>query len=119
MTQGWIMLHRKMINWDWYKDVNTFKLFIHLILFANHESAGWRGVRIGRGEMVTSIASLSSSTGLTVRQVRTALGHLQKTGEITVKPTKLFTKITVVNYSLYQGFRQSEREDGDTDEADE
>ena len=107
-----------MINWDWYKDVNTFKLFVHLILFANHESAGWRGVRIERGEMVTSVASLSGATGLTVRQVRTALGHLQKTGEITIETTKLFTKITVVNYSLYQGFEQLERESGDSQTAD-
>ena len=119
MTQGWIMLHRKIADWDWYKDVNTFKLFVHLILFANHTDARWRGIEINRGEMVTSIASLSCSTGLTVRQVRTALNHLQKTGEITVKTTKLFTKITVVNYSLYQGFIQSECEDDDTEATNE
>lgn len=113
------MLHRKMINWDWYKDVNTFKLFVHIILFANHIGADWRGVRIARGELITSVAGLAISTGLTVRQVRTALSHLQKTGEITVETTRLYTKITVVNYALYQGFEQFERETSDKEATNE
>jgi len=118
MQQGWIMLHRKIVNWEWYTDVNTFKLFVHLILYANHTAAKWRGIEVKRGELITRTASLSSSTGLTQRQVRTALGHLRKTGEISVKTTKLYTRITVENYGLYQGFEQLEQNTGDTEATD-
>ena len=118
MQQGWVMLYRKIVNWEWYTDVNTFKLFVHLILFANHSAGRWRGVEIKRGELITSIASLSSSTGLTQRQVRTALGHLRKTGEISVETTRLYTRITVENYGLYQGFEQLEQDSCDTQATD-
>ena len=29
---GWIKIHRKITEWEWYDDVNTFRLFMHLIL---------------------------------------------------------------------------------------
>lgn len=35
--EGWISLYRKILNWEWYSDANTFRLFIHLLLQANHE----------------------------------------------------------------------------------
>lgn len=105
------------MNWDWYKDNNTFKLFVHLLLEANVEDAAWMGVKVKRGQVVTSYNSLSHETGLTVSQLRTALRHLQKTGDISVNTTQFYTLITVENYGLYQGFEQFEHSEADTDRA--
>ena len=68
--------------------------------------------------MAWSLASLSSDTGLSVREVRTALSHLQKTGEITVKTTKFYTLIKVVNYSFYQGFEHFSQHSGGKHKTD-
>ena len=51
---------------------------------------------------MTSINKLSEETGLTVRQIRTALEHLISTGELTSKSYNKNRIITVVNYEKYQ-----------------
>ena len=28
MQQGWIKIHRQLTEWEWYDDLNTFRLFI-------------------------------------------------------------------------------------------
>lgn len=79
---GHIKLERKIIDWEWYKDINTKCLFIHLLLKANWKDGRFCGKVIERGSLVTSLQKLSEETGLTVREVRTALTHLEDTGEI-------------------------------------
>lgn len=100
--EGWIKLHRKFIDWEWYKDKNTKILFIHLLLLANHKENKWQGQIIDRGQLVTSIKHLSKECGLTLQQTRTALNKLKSTNEITSKSTSKYSLITIVNYSVYQ-----------------
>ncbi len=56
--EGWIKLHRQFINWEWYKDINTCKLFLHLILSANHKDKKWRSKMIKRGQLITGRKTL-------------------------------------------------------------
>lgn len=99
---GWICLHRKILEWEWYEDINTTRLFTHLLLKANYKENNWRGVTIKRGQLVTSVAHLVTETGLSVSQVRTCINKLKSTKEITSEPTNKFTLITLVNYRDYQ-----------------
>ena len=39
MKQGWIKLHRGFTDWEWYQDANATRLFLHLLLTANHKQA--------------------------------------------------------------------------------
>lgn len=104
---GFVLLHRKMVDWEWYTDINVKALFIHLILMANHSDQNWRGQVVKRGELVTSIGNLAAQNGMTVMQVRTALKKLQKTGDVTIKTTSKNTVIMVVNYDFYQAEQQT------------
>jgi hypothetical protein len=99
---GWIKLHRKLIDWEWYKDVNTFKLFLHLLLKANTETKKWQGQTINRGQLITSLKNLSHETGLTEKEVRTAISKLEKTKEVGKQTTSVNTTLTMINYDLYQ-----------------
>ena len=45
---------------------------------------------------------LSEQTGLSERQIRTALDHLKSTGEVTIKTTNKYSLITIVNYGKFQ-----------------
>jgi len=103
----WIKIDRNILRWGWYKDNNTKALFIHLLLMANIKPNMFMGVQIGRGELATSYKSLSEQTGLTYKQVRTALEHLKWTGEAAVKKHPKFSVISIVNYDLYQARGQS------------
>jgi len=101
-VNGWIKLHRSLMEWTWYHDHKTLKLFIHFLLKANIKDNEWQGIHIKRGSFVTSRKNLSTETGLTEREVRTALSRLEKTGEITRKTTNKYTLITLINYDNYQ-----------------
>ena len=76
----YIKLFRSLQNWRWYKDGNTARVFIHLLMKANITAADFEDVTIRRGEVATSYNSLASDLGLSVRNIRTALNHLKSTG---------------------------------------
>lgn len=99
---GFIYLWRSLTKWEWYTEVNTCKLFIHLLLRASHKKDIWRGITINRGSLVTSRGHLAIETGLSERQVRTALKNLKLTNEIEIQTTSHYSIITVNNYDLYQ-----------------
>lgn len=98
----YIKLNRSILKWEWYSDINTCRLFIHMLLRANWSDERFRGTIIPRGAFVSSIGKMAEETRLTEREVRTAISHLKLTGEVTSKSTNRFTVFTVVNYGLYQ-----------------
>lgn len=112
--EEYLKVFRKMVFWEWYTDVNTTKLFLHCLLMANWKPGRWRGISYKRGQFFTSIGNLAKETGLSVREVRTALEHLESTNEVTSRTTNRYTLITVVSFEKYQGERQAERHTNDT-----
>lgn len=99
---GHVILYRKILGWEWYSDINTCRLFIHMLLKANWREGKFRGTTVPRGSFVSSLEKLSEETGLTIRELRTAISHLKMTGELTVKTTNKYSVFTVENYDLYQ-----------------
>lgn len=102
MHRGFITLHRKIVDWEWYSDINVFRVFTHLILTANWEPKKWKGVSVKRGQKITSIQHIAEETGLTPQSVRTAINKLKLTGELTTKSTNKYTVVTLTNYDFYQ-----------------
>ena len=103
MSTGWIKLHRQLLDWEWYDDINTSRLFIHLMLTANHKDNNWRGIEIKRGSRLTSLDKLSSETSLSVSKIRTSIKKLISTNEIASKSHSQHTVFTMINYDSYQG----------------
>ncbi len=100
---SWVKVNRSLLNWGWYQDANTMRVFIHLILTANFDDREFRGVTIHRGEVVTSYEAIARALTLSVGQVRTAFKHLKATGEIAATPYANFQVVSISNYNLYQG----------------
>ncbi len=98
----YIRLNRKILGWGWYTDINTCRLFIHMLLRANWKEGYFRGTTVPRGSFVSSIGKLSEETQLTPDEVRTAIKHLISTKEITKQSYNKYTVFTVKNYDLYQ-----------------
>jgi hypothetical protein len=109
---GYIKLHRKFLDWEWYDDMNCKIVFIHLLLKANYKDKQWRGKTIMRGQLFTSIDNLSSELHLTTKQIRITISKLENTGEIIKNGASDGTYITICNYDNYQ---QSEQADGQTE----
>lgn len=110
MCNGWIKLHRKILDWEWFTSPSTLQLFIYLLLRANKEDKKWRGILIKRGQLVTSVATISEETKLSTQQVRTSLNRLKSTNEITSKTTNRFTLVTVCKYESYQLYEEIEQQ---------
>ena len=54
LENGFVKLHRSLLKWEWYDDLNTFKLFMHLLLTVNYYDSKWHGVMIKRGSRAIS-----------------------------------------------------------------
>lgn len=106
MDRGWVKNYRKEIDWEWFKDPPTAHLFHYLVLAANRKPTRYKGVDIPVGGLTTSRSALAEATGLSERQVRTALKHLISTNEVTSRTTAKYTLLIVNNYALYQGSDQ-------------
>ena len=98
---NWIKLYRKICDWQWYQDAKMVHLFVHLMLKASimkgsDLSDSW--------QLCTSLRILSKETGLSLQNIRTCIGKLQRTGEITFRtlPTHLQSIITICNSGSYQ-----------------
>jgi hypothetical protein len=99
---GFVKLHRKLKQWGWYSDSNTMRVFLHLLLSANFEPSDFHGTRIEVGQAAFGRKEMAGALHLTEQQVRTALEHLQSTGEITIKGTNRFSVATLVKWQDYQ-----------------
>lgn len=98
----WVVLNRKIIEWEWYADSHMVHLFIHLIMKANHADARWKGIMVKRGQLITGRKILSAQTGISEQSIRTCLDKLVSTKEIVRKATKYYSIITICNYDTYQ-----------------
>ena len=100
---GFIKLHRTLLDWEWYQDTNVKTVFLHLLLRANHKAQKWQGIVVGKGQLITGRITLAEELGISEQNIRTALTKLKLTGEITSKSNNLYTIITINNYNTYQG----------------
>lgn len=118
-NNGWIKIHRKLLEWEWADEPNMVALWIHLLLNANFEESRWHGMSIPRGSFLTTQSELCNKTGLSRRSLRTCLNRLKSTNEVTIKTTKLFTVITICKYDSYQFSKDAARPTTDQRAANE
>jgi hypothetical protein len=105
-NQGWIKLHRKLLESPIFKDALAFQLWVYILLKANHKDGncliGNTMVDIKRGELLTGRKSLSEATGLNESKVRRLLKLFENSEKVTIKKTTKYSIISIVNYSDYQ-----------------
>ena len=102
MKDGFILIHRKLLDWEWYQNTNDTRLFIHFLLKANWKDGTYKGNEIPRGSFVTTFNKLAEETGLSIQQIRTSIKHLKLTQEITQEQHGYFSVITIRKYNDYQ-----------------
>ena len=100
--KGYVKIYRSIIDWEWYKDANTRNVFLHLLFTSNYKEGKWRGHTIKRGQRAVSVDKLSKELYMSVRSVRTAINHLNSTGELTSLKLPECTLFTISNYDKFQ-----------------
>jgi hypothetical protein len=105
-----------MFEWEWYTDVPTKVLFLHLLMDANYEENTYQGRVIKRGCLITGLNKLAVETGLTVNQIRYALKKLGSTNEIILDTSPQGTHIQIVKYNDYQNNDDDQQADQQADQ---
>ena len=98
---SYVKLSRDVLNWGWYKDPNTFRVFIHLIMNANWKDGEYMGHKVERGSLVTGRKQLALELDLSERNIRTAINHLKSANELTIKTTNKYSIITICQYERW------------------
>ena len=109
-------MNRDIWQESWAKNSCTVHLFFWLATNANIEDNDCDGLKIQRGQLLTSIRGLSKATGISEQSVRTALKQLCLTHHITQGVTQWVTQglthplthsgtlVTICNYDRYSGY---------------
>lgn len=100
-VKGYITLSRKILDWRWFKKPKTAFLFVYLLLSSNFENRDFEDIIIKRGQYACTQEKLSAETGLSLKEVRTALDNLKKTGDITIDTSRGYSLITIPEYERY------------------
>ena len=116
LENGFIKLHRRILQWEWYDEPNTYRLFLHLLLTVNVQDTQWHGMAVPRGARIASFTALATELRLSVKQIRVALAHLEQTGEVAHRSYRHFSVFSVVRFELYQGVGHAKGTRGATEE---
>ena len=115
-NKGFIKMYRDIWQESWAKNSCTVHLFFWLATNVNVEDNECEGLKIQRGQLLTSIRSLSKQTGISEQSIRTALKQLCLTHHITQGVTQWITQglthplthsgtlVTICDYDRYSGF---------------
>ena len=99
---GFIVLHRKLLEWKYFYSPYALKLWIYLLLRANWKTGYFLGVEIPRGSLATSMRRLALDTEMDVNTVRKWIKRFQEEDMITVKTANRVTHIFINNYATFQ-----------------
>lgn len=111
--EGWIKLHRKLLEWEWFNKSEMVHLFLYLLLKANYKTKQWEGSELQAGQVLISRDKVCSDIGITPQVFRTCIKRLISTNEITTESTNKYTLVTICNYSDYQDNKKDTNQQND------
>ncbi len=103
---GFIQLHRKLLDNPIFQNEKLLKLFIYCLLKASYKDRetmiGDSIVKLSCGQLVIGRKALARDLDLSEQQVRTLISKLKKLNILHTKATNKYTIVTVINWGLYQ-----------------
>lgn len=105
-NEGWISLHRKILENPFCKDPHAFSLWVNLLLRANHSDTkvmvGNKLIPVKRGQFLTGRKSLSIQTGINESKIQRLLNLFEREQQIEQQTFTKYRLISIVNYTHYQ-----------------
>lgn len=103
---GWISLHRKILENPIFQKAELLQLFIYCILKANHKPNrivfNGKEMVVGRGQFITGRDALSREIKAKSTTTWKRLKVLENLQILNIKSNNKFSLVTVVNYGFYQ-----------------
>ena len=107
MNNGWIKLHRKILDNPLAKKPTWAWLWVTLLLLANHDETNkfiWNGKEIiqKKGQFITGRKKLNEITGIPETTIERCLNYLESGHQIEQQKTTKYRLITIVKWESYQ-----------------
>ena len=96
---GYLKIDRKIQDWKYKQEPLAFALWVHLLMVAGWDNTG----DFKKGELVTSIRSLSEATGISRPIVQKWMKAFQEDGQIQMDRVGSGYRIMILNYERYNG----------------
>jgi len=104
--EGWVKLHRKLINNPIFKNANLYHLYSYCLLKARHDHGeaifGDVIIKLAPGEFVTGRNVLSEALNEKPNTTYKRLKKLEKLNYVSLKSNNKNTVVTVLNWDSYQ-----------------
>lgn len=111
---GWVKLHRKLLEWEWYQDAHMVHLLVHLLLTASHEDKEYKGLTIKRGQLATTTKELAETLGTSRTSIWRRLKRLEVERFVKLEVKQKETVITICKYDSYQESKKKSETRGET-----
>lgn len=113
MHRGYVKLWRKTLDTQGAQNPKFFAFWAWCLLKASHKRCtvmvGNQLVHLEPGQFIFGRKKASRETGLSEREIRTAVAFWASVGNLTIKATNKFSVITIINWPIYQGSEGDER----------
>lgn len=133
MSQGFISLHRKLMDNPLWSDSNYLKLWVYCLFEASHKDheqlVGNQMVKLKRGQFVKGRFALADDMNKGVKPKQRLndktwwryLENLEKWQMLTIKSTNKFSVITIDKYDFYQSIsnKQDQQKSNDCPSNDQ
>lgn len=106
-------------EWQWFGKADTLQLFLFLLLNASEKDKYFCGIRLRRGQIITSVSHLCEALESTPRKIRTSIERLTLSRDIDKQTTNKNTIITICNYDNYIDILDGERQANDKQTTNE
>ena len=112
MDRGYVKIWRKTVDSGLLQHPTALQVFMYLLLTTSHKEqkriVAGSSVKIPAGSVLTGRAKLAAVLELSEKQVRTALGLLEKLEIVTIKRANKYSIVSFVNWDRYQNERPAE-----------
>lgn len=107
MAEGWVKLHRSMLDSPIFSNAELLRLWAYLLMHAAYTEVdvmvGNQMIHLKPGQLVTGRKKISRDLGPDESKIRRLINKLELAGNVTITPTNKFTLVTIENWDFFQG----------------
>lgn len=110
MSQGWVCVHRKLMQSPIFQDSVAVHLWVHLMLSANHKEGqaiiGNDVITVPKGSLLTGRKSLAKAINSNESKIERVLKVFEKLKQIEQQTFSKYRIISITKWDEYQGGEQ-------------